>query len=266
MVLLRVQPRSGDTLRLQMGGYRLATIHLDRGTGDCCIAMGGSFNSSRRLIAIQQDSNGAVLEGMVDTMDWTWRGKRAPIVGEIKSGLPISLGTIRLYPDGSAQIFGTPDFSDSVEFLAISSEAMLPAHRVHPGSVWEAHGLSYARADPFRDRRRATRIMIRLDSLSPRLDRAYMSYTGTAAGDSAPAPILSGLVPEFPGATYLVTGTLSGTLILDRERGYWSRIESKIVIRADAVLRSDPTTPVRVGGSEVFVEYETASASVLVKK
>jgi hypothetical protein len=266
MVALRVQPKSGDTLRISTGGWVFMTLHVDCGTGDCCIVMGGTFNASRRLVTIERDDAGTILSAILDTLGGTWRGQRRTVLDEINRGLPEPFGTIRLLPDGSARKFGEPDVGDSILLLAVSSVAMLPAHLVHPGSVWEVHGVSYARADDFRDRQRATRIMIRFDSLSPRLDRAYMSYEGTVEGDSAPAPLTNGSGPEIPGAIYLVTGTLRGSLILDRERGYWSRMESYTVMHAQAVMSSDPKKPVRVRESEVFLTFETTSVSVLAKR
>jgi hypothetical protein len=230
------------------------------------MAAAGSNYSSRRLITIEHDSAGTILAGILDSLDWTWRGQHSKVAREISGDLPQSLGTVRMLPDGSARLLDKGDGDDSIEELSISSEAMLPTHLVHPGSTWEAHGFTYALADRFRGRRRATRITIRLDSLSPRSERAFMSFAGTAEGDSVAAPITNGVAPAIPDAIYLVTGTVRGALTLDRKRGYWARIESYVAMRADAVMRSDPKRPMRVGDSEVFLAYETASTSVLVKK
>jgi hypothetical protein len=249
MVMLRVEPRSGDTLRVRVSGWEVMTLHVDLGTGDCCMAAAGSNYSSRRLITIEHDSAGTILAGILDSLDWTWRGQHSKVAREISGDLPQSLGTVRMLPDGSARLLDKGDGDDSIEELSISSEAMLPTHLVHPGSTWEAHGFTYALAD-----------------LSPRSERAFMSFAGTAEGDSVAAPITNGVAPAIPDAIYLVTGTVRGALTLDRKRGYWARIESYVAMRADAVMRSDPKRPMRVGDSEVFLAYETASTSVLVKK
>jgi hypothetical protein len=233
-VMLRLLPGAGDTLRIRQTMRLLLTMRTISGAQDSTLTVVGSMDGYRREAVIGSDSLGATLQLTMDSVSEALGNfPRTSDFDSLRRSLVGRTRTIHVEPDGTSRFMdpaGRKDARDPFSGAGISG--ILSKQAVHSGAVWEASGRSLAIRDVFRHRERTTHFTIRFDSLSPQMERAFLSVTGSIESDSAPEPLAMGAGTPEANMKFLVTGSVTGRLILDRARGAWSVEDFVTTMRA----------------------------------
>jgi len=229
-VLLRVQPRVGDTLRTRFEQDIEMTGRTKIHGVDTTFRSYTSLLVLARVIVQASDSSGCTLKAITDSVSVLSVESQALTPNEAaRRAMQGQEILLRLKPDGSASYAKPPsDLAPEVGALVASMPAVLSPRPVAPGATWESAMAVPVGAgeDPSHGAR--VRAQYRLDSLSSDGARAYIGLLGIVRRDSAEAPLKA-------GARVASRGTLAGGFILDRRRGWWADATFKITIGSTIV-------------------------------
>lgn len=188
----------------------------------------------------RSDAQGAVLASSTDSMVL-----RAGEVGQTLVGqslpVPESERTIRIRvePNGAITMLDSPSANGPVGATLSAMPAMLPDEAVLVGAIWErdvampALPIATYRADG------VLHATFRLDSLSRGGRDAYVSVTGELRRDGA--------ARDLPVGSRVVTaGTMRGTLVLDRVRGWIVDARTVIDVRSEVLASEDASPPMAI--------------------
>jgi hypothetical protein len=169
---------------------------------------------------------------------------RAGAAGHLTPFRPMALAPedrlvrIRVTPDGAMSVVDPRPGTAALDASFAGMPPMLPARAVAIGEHWEREiplpslSMSGVRADGM------VHAEFRLDSLSRNARLAYVSMTGTLRREGA-----SRNLP--PGAQVATAGTLRGSLVLDRTRGWITEAETIIAVQSDVIPRAGDRTSAR---------------------
>lgn len=225
-VTLEVRPHPGDTLQVTLD-HVVTITGGPRHFPDSATTYTTTYHISTRDIVERADEKGAVVLAIVDSIRMRTTGSigASPFPGVDRSMEHIRV-RLRVMPDGSSQIIeGITLLDPELREIFGAMPSVLPLVSVKPGDTWtralplQAEG----RPDPAGVSGTLT-ASFRLDSLTDGGDRAWISLTGRLV----PPP-----TPAVDGASISrMTGTLSGTLVLDRRRGWLDRSEAIVEIES----------------------------------
>lgn len=229
-VLLRVQPRVGDTLRTRFEQDIEMTGRTKIHGVDTTFRSYTSLLVLARVIVQASDSSGCTLKAITDSVSVLSVESQALTPNEAaRRAMQGQEILLRLKPDGSASYVRPPsDLAPEVGALVASMPAVLSPRPVSPGATWES-AMSVpvgSGEDPAHGAR--VRAQYRLDSLSADGARAYIGLLGIVTRDSGEAPLKA-------GSRVASRGTLAGGFILDRRRGWWADATFKITIGSTIV-------------------------------
>jgi hypothetical protein len=236
-VLLVIQPRKGDTMHVQME-ERTEVAAPQRGPGTARSLSTVLRIWSRAVVGERLGSATSVLaitdSASVTTSDQSGAGA-AEQMRRMFEGQRVA---VRLAPDGTARLLeGGSSRGEASDIVALIPAA-LPSHPLAVGESWVREmPMPIGRAGD----EGAVRAVFRLDSLSRGGARAYISVRGELSRDSVPAG-----PPR--GSFVRMDGSMSGSLVLDRRRGWLT--ESRFAI----LLNSTLVTPTSSGAAPMRFE------------
>lgn len=263
-IALRVQPAVGDVLRLEMQQVLEMVSSRREGSGLPDVSLGGASERAERPVTAvgprrnasparvtimdlyahtvveRSDAKGAVLASSTDSMVL-----RAGEVGQTLVGqslpVPESERTIRFLvePNGTIAMLDSPSADGAVGATLAAMPAMLPDEAVLVGAVWErdvalpALPIATYRTDG------VLHATFRLDSLARGGRDAYVSVVGELRRDGA--------ARDLPlGSRVVTAGTMRGTLVLDRVRGWIIDARTVIDVRSEVLTSENGGSPMAI--------------------
>lgn len=260
-----VQPVAGDVLHLQlqqviemMGARRDAHALPDKPAGSTVgreppsSSVGPRRNSVPTRITVMdffarstvegRDQRGTVLSAVTDSLLVRSGEVGQPLTGQ-RATLPDNARPtrIRVAADGAMALLDVPDGGGSVGATLSAMPAMLPDGPVMVGDSWE-RDVEMPPLPPLAGYRAegVLRTVFRLDSLTRGGRDAHISVRGTLHREGTMRDLT-------PGARVVTAGTMTGTLQLDRTRGWIVDGRTTIDVRSEVIAPADGGPPMQVG-------------------
>ena len=222
-VLLQIRPHIGDTLRMHLSQSVELTGTTPRvGRDSATTSMTTSIEVFTRAIAHQWTSGGTLMQSITDSVAMT--PASAGSLADLKRrAMTAKRVWVRVSTDGAMEIVDDDDPNSELRHIFGEMPAMLAREPVAVGDKWTREMQIPLSGDP--GTMGQVRATFRLDSLSRNGDLAFISMHGTMARMNAP-----GAPPA--GAGYATSGTLSGTIQIDRRLGWITDSRSSIIVRS----------------------------------
>ena len=221
-VLLQIRPHIGDTLRMHLSQSVEMTGTTHSGGRDSTTSITNSIEVFSRAIAEQWTSGGTVMQTITDSVAMT-PASAASLDDLRRRALQAKRVWLRVSPDGAMEVVHDTDPSCELQEIFGGMPAMLARQPVKVGEKWTREMQMPLSGDP--GALGSVRATFKLDSLSRNGDVAYVSLRGTMARISQPnAPA--------PPAGYTTSGTLVGTIQIDRRLGWITDSRSSIIVRS----------------------------------
>ncbi len=226
-VTLQIRPRVGDTLRLRIEQeMEISGVGKVRDT-DTTMTMRSSMLMLSRSIVVQSDNEGTVVRSITDSVavDMGAMDPRvASLSDQARRALQGKEVRVRFSREGSATVVeADPNIPRDLQSVFSQLPATFPRHQVSVGSTWKQR---IPIPDAAQGQVAGTlEAVFRLDSLTQRGKRAYISMRGTLTRDSTASPIPG-------GARMTMTGTVAGFMILDRARGWVTDASTEMSVRS----------------------------------
>ncbi|MDQ3699122.1 MAG: hypothetical protein M3373_14050 [Gemmatimonadota bacterium] len=238
-VTLRIQPRTGDTIRtrLEQRVEMTATRSSSTAHRDSAVAMRSATATIALLRNVVQRSERDVttLLLLLDSVAITGTGARLPSEEERRAIQGRRL-QVRITAQGAVTLLDPPDVSGSIAGQPFTRiPAMLPDGAVAVGEQWaRSLAIPLAGAQEGKEALRV-RAVFRLDSLVRNSELAFVSIRGTVLGDTTR--------DQAPGTKRFVSGSMHGTLVVDRRRGWIADSFTTIFVRSDMSAAATPGGP-----------------------
>ncbi|HEU4563942.1 MAG TPA: hypothetical protein VFS05_04800 [Gemmatimonadaceae bacterium] len=235
-VALRIQPRVGDTIRVRLEQRLDMTARRDSAARypGAAVAMSSSMGTLALIRHIVQgsDDGATTILVLLDSLALDANGMPRPSEAE-RRRLQGRRYRVRVTPQGAMTLVD-PD-GVSVEGATFGTmPATLPAGPVAAGAKW-TRTVEIPIAGQAGSRAVRVDVVFRLDSVTHGSDLAFVSMRGNIARDSTPD------LP--PGVKRITTGSLRGSMVVDRQRGWVAESRTTLEVRS-TVTRSDaPSFP-----------------------
>jgi hypothetical protein len=235
-VLLQIRPHIGDTLRMHLSQSVELTGTTRRGGRDSATSsMTTSIEVFTRAIAHQWTSGGTLMQSITDSVAMT--PASAGSLADLKRrAMTAKRVWVRVSTDGAMEIVDDDDPNSELRHVFGEMPAMLAREPVAVGASWTREMQIPLSGDP--GTLGQVRATFRLDSLSRNGDLAFISMHGTMSRMNSP-----GAPPA--GAGYATSGTLSGTIQIDRRLGWITDSRSSIIVQSTIAA-----APPRKGGPQ----------------
>ena len=229
-VLLQIRPRRGDTLHVRMDQEVEMSGTARVGAADTTMTMRSGMHVATRAIVLKRDARSVTILSVTDSVALTSSVAPAEMLERTRRALEGKQVYLRVGLDGASQLLDDrPDAHDMRDLFA-QMPATLPAKPVRVGDSWTRQVMLPSASEPGAKHGASVKATFRLDSLTQRGDVAWISLRGEIARDSAPD------MP--PGATFAMRGALTGTITVDRRRGWLS--SSRTVLSVQSALEPPP--------------------------
>ena len=222
-VQLQIRPHIGDTLRMHLSQTVEMTGTTQRDGRDSPTgSMTTTIEVFTRAIAEQWTAGGTLMQSITDSvaMDPASAGSLADLRRRTMQSKPIWL---RVSTDGAMEIVDDDDANSELRHIFGGMPAMLARGPVAVGGKWTREMQIPLTGDP--GTLGSVRATFRLDSLGRNGDVAYISMQGTMSRINSPNASAS-------GSGYATSGTLSGTIQIDRRLGWITDSKSSIIVRS----------------------------------
>jgi len=243
-VLLQIRPRVGDTLHLRLDQQTELT-GLRRPGSTSATTMTTTMRVYSRAIVERSVPSATYVRAVTDSVQLSSNDERAfNLENEARRSLEGRTMTLRISPDGTVSLADTTtDVGREVEATMSLMPAAFPRGPIEVGYTWsrEMPLPAGGRAAPGGGTSAWLHTKFRLDSLSRHGTVAYVSMRGEMSPDSDP-----GLV--HGDGPVLEKGTVTGTMLVDRARGWLT--ESQFTIIAHSVVRVP-------GSDDTVMRFET---------
>lgn len=221
-VLLQIRPHIGDTLRMHLTQSVEMTGTTRSHGRDSTTSMTTSIEVFSRAIAQQWTAGGTLMQTITDSVQML-PASQASIDDLRRRALSSKQVWLRVSPDGTMEVVNDSDAGSELQEVIGGMPAMLARQPVKVGEKWTREMQIPLTGDP--GAMGAIRATFRLDSLGRNGDIAYVSLRGTMARVTPP-----GAPP--PQAGYTTSGTLTGTIQIDRRLGWITDSRSSIIVRS----------------------------------
>ena len=226
-VLLEIRPRVGDTINMRLDQRTLITAVTQGADGDSTVTVETVLALFSRAIVKSRDGQGTRVVSRTDsvTIQSTDGGTEAT-VEQTRGTLVGQTVTMAVHPDGTMQVVGASDgVSPEVEEAVSLMPAALPRQPVRVGDSW-----SRTMVVPMMGRNDdrgagSLRATFRFDSLSDDGSRAWISMRGSLSRDEGAEH-----TPE--GARFRIQGSVSGSMLVDRRRGWLTDSRFNVFVRS----------------------------------
>jgi hypothetical protein len=221
-VLLQIRPQIGDTLRMHLS----QTVEMTGTTnGGKPTSLVTSIEVFTRAIAHQWTQSGTLMQTITDSVAMTPASPAS--IAELKRRAMQSKPVwLRVSPDGAMEMVDDGDPNSELRHLFGEMPAMLARNSVSVGDKWTREMQIPLSSEP--GAVGSVRATFRLDSLSKNGDIAFISMRGTMSRINTPNS-----APAGPG--YGTTGSLSGTIQIDRRLGWITDSKSSIIVNSTIV-------------------------------
>jgi hypothetical protein len=228
-VLLQIRPHIGDTLRMHLSQQVEMTGTTQRGGSEPTRSLTTSIEVFTRAIAQQWTPSGTLMQTITDSVAMT-PGSPAALADLKRRSLQSKRVIVRVSPDGAMEMVDDGDPNSELRHLFGEMPAMLARNPVSVGEKWTREMQIPLSSEP--GAVGSVRANFQLDSLGKNGDIAYISMHGTMSRINVP-----GSAPAGPG--YGTSGTLSGTIQIDRRLGWITDSKSSIIVQS---MITSPTT------------------------
>jgi len=230
-VLLQIRPHIGDTLRMHLSQSVEMTGTTPDHAGDST-SMTTSVEVFTRAIAEQWTSGGTLMQTITDSVKTT-PASATGLDGLRRRALQAKRVWLRVSPDGGMEVVHDTDPSSELQEIFGGMPAMLARQPVRVGEKWTREMQIPLSGEP--GAMGLVKATFRLDSLGRNGDIAFVSLHGTMSRADASGAAIS-------VASYTTSGTLSGTIQIDRRLGWITDSRSSIIVRSTIA-----PTPARKG-------------------
>jgi hypothetical protein len=222
-VLLQIRPHIGDTLRMHLSQSVEMTGSTHRDGRD---ASAGSMTTSievfTRAIAHQWTSGGTLMQSITDSVAMT-PASPGSLADLRRRTMQSKRVWVRVSTDGAMEIVDDDDANSELRHIFGEMPAMLAREPVSVGEKWTREMQIPLSGDP--GTLGSVRATFRLDSLGKNGDVAYISMHGTMSRITAPGASTS-------AGGYATSGTLTGSIQIDRRLGWITDSKSSIIVRS----------------------------------
>jgi hypothetical protein len=216
-VSLELRPKVGDTLTVRMD-QEVEMVGTTRvASGDSVVRVTNGMHVVSRAIVERSDAAGTTMLAMTDSVVLQSSTAPSRALEEARQALVGQKVRVRVAPDGATELLGDDGGREDLRELFAQMPATLPRAKVDVGDRW-------TREMPLPPPGGTVKAVFRLDSLSRRGEVAWVSMTGAITRDSVPEP--------RSGATVQMTGRVTGTLTVDRARGWLTSSRTTIVVNS----------------------------------
>lgn len=239
-VRLQLRPHAGDTLRLRLD----QTIEVSRTSpddgDDPAAADVASVVMLARIAVEATDQDGATVTGLTDSVRIT--SSPAYASSDVLKGARAMQGTrfrFVVAHDGSTHMGVAGGKVDAgLRTLFSQLPATLPVEPQVPGARWTRVAEIPLPATPDGRESATLHVTFVFDSLSRSGEFAHLSVRGRLNR--------SGALPGGNGGTVQTTGDVSGTILLDRRRGWISDARTVVTLRSLVTPGTSRSPPMRV--------------------
>lgn len=232
-ILLRIHPDVGDTLYTRFEQQVEMTGSTRLGDADTTLEMHTSMLMLSRVLVQAEDNDGATVLTITDSVSVQSAGGDGAVPSEAaRLAMEGKRLHLRITPEGSATLLDPPDeLTPDVQAVISQMPATLPKSAVHVGGSWTQVMSIPLAGQAAQDGATILQTTYRLDSLSHDGRIAFISMRGTLSRDSTAAAL-----PH--GVRLSSSGNMSGSLRVDRQRGWWT--ESTAYISVKSTLSPPP--------------------------
>ena len=226
-VVLRIQPRVGDTLYTRLDQSVEMTASAKVAAGDTSMTMRTTMLLLSRILVQGSDDEGTTVIAVTDSVAITATGSRATVPPDsYRRQLQGQRVRMRITPQGSASLVASEaGLNPDLQAVISQIPATLPERAIAVGESWKQSmviPLGGARSVTGGAMLNAT---YRLDSLSPNGSIAYISMKGTLTQDSSK-------VTTARGIRLTTSGSIQGVMLVDRRRGWWTDTKATIIVNS----------------------------------
>jgi hypothetical protein len=226
-VVLQIKPKVGDTLRLRIEQEMELSAVGRVGDADSTMTMRSSMLMLSRSIVVESDNDGTTVRSITDSVAVDM-GAMDPRVATLSEQARRSLQgkevRVRFSREGSGTVVeADPDIPRDLHSVFSQLPATFPRRQVAVGSTWKQR-IPIPDAGPGQVAG-TLEAVFRLDSLTRRGNLAHISMRGTLTRDSTSSPIRG-------GARMIMTGTVTGYMVLDRGRGWVTDASTEMSMRS----------------------------------
>ncbi|HLA14852.1 MAG TPA: DUF6263 family protein [Gemmatimonadaceae bacterium] len=220
-VLLQIRPQIGDTIPMHLS-QTVEMTGTTPGSDDPSQSMTTSIDIYTRAIPRQWTSSGTLLQTITDSVTMNPSSARS-LADFRRRALQSRNAMIRVSIDGAVEVMDNADAAGELRHLFGEMPAMLPRTGVAVGGKWTREMRIPLSGEP--GGTGSVRATFQLDSLSRTGDVAFISMKGSLSRNALPPAVQ-------PGAGYETSGTLTGTIQLDRRVGWIVDSRSTIQVRS----------------------------------
>jgi hypothetical protein len=240
-VLLRIQPRVGDTMytRFEQSVEMVGTRNIH--SVDTTMTSRMDIMILSHSLVQGSDGHGTTVLAITDSVSMEGHGTGATAPTEsIRHAMEGRQARLHIARDGSAELLdASDDVTPEVEALYSGMPATLPEKFVSVRSTWERTAFIPVSQESDTAHSARVRTTYRLDSLSGNGALAYISIHGTISRDSAAALVSESLRVGS-------TGTVTGHRTMDRKHGWWVQSEISITIKSIVTRIVEPVSTMQV--------------------
>jgi len=175
-----------------------------------------------RAIAQQWTSSGTLMQSITDSVAMS-PASPGSLADLKRRAMQSKRVWVKVSTDGAMDIVDDSDPDSELRQIFGGMPAMLARGPISVGEKWTREMQIPLTGDP--GAVGSVRATFRLDSLGRNGDVAYISMRGTMSRVNAPSP-------PAPGAGYATSGTLSGSIQIDRRLGWITDSKSSIIVRS----------------------------------
>lgn len=242
-LVLQLRPHPGDLLRLRLD----QTIEMGvsaRAGDDTTAADVTSLVMLARLTVESSDLEGATVMAVADSVRIENSGRYQSDVLRQAAALQGQRFRFRVAPDGATTVAGADAWAaPAVGSLLSQLPATLPRDAVVPGATWN-RSVDIPLAATTDGRATATlTATFRFDSLSRSGEFAYLSMKGRLVRSG---PMQPGVGGASNGGFVQTSGSVTGSLLLDRRRGWIADARTVIALKSLVSGRGKEAAPLRV--------------------
>ncbi|MEX2109644.1 MAG: hypothetical protein WD802_03475 [Gemmatimonadaceae bacterium] len=222
-VLLQIRPQIGDTLRMHLSQTVEITGTTQGSTRtDPARSMTTSIEIYTRAIAKQWTSGGTLMQTITDSVAMT-PASPASLADLRRRALQGKSAWIRVSAEGAVEVVDYGDPASELRHLFGEMPAMLSRAAIAVGEKWTQEMQIPLSGEP--GALGSVRATFQLDSLSRTGDIAFISMKGSLSRIRLPGAAVS-------VAGYETSGTLTGTIQIDRRLEWITDSRSTIVVRS----------------------------------
>lgn len=231
--VLELRPRFGDTLRMRLD--QTSEVSGTRQGKATSMQVVTALRMFSRAIVESSSPTGAMILAITDSVDVSSTDARAtPLAKATQAQLEGRQMRLRLSPDGTVGVAGgQTKVPQEVTDLVAGMPASFPRGSVAIGDTWLREMPIPPSASLGVPLGGVVKAAFRLDSVPGDGDLAYLSLRGTVSQSGAPAA----------SDKNALTGSVSGSMIVDRRRGWLS--ESRFLVQMRATVAPSEGAPMQ---------------------